>query len=391
MPELLIRGAGPAGAVLALRARAKGWSVTLADPRVEESGHLPVWPATYGALEPELPEWALEFFDDPVAMKVRTCVENDAAFAYRMLNTGTLRSAVETSGARIIPATEHNPEDAHFRCVADCTGAPVHDSVVWQVAVGYVIPFSFFDATRGAPEPVFMDWSDSTGSQPSFLYIQHVSDGVLFEETILATHSEPKEVLPILEQRLWRRLNAKYPDLQLPQLGQEWPRSQTFSRRELVAIPMGTRRSAFTRVTAEHPRRVCFGAAGGLIHPATGYSIGGSFANADRVLEGLAASDGHVASSAWGRADRLNAELARALRRLGAELITLADGETLRSFFDAFFRLSRERQLAYLTGHDGREVARTMWALRAYTGFCHPFLLPLWKTPRHVLRAVKNK
>lgn len=389
MPDLLIRGAGPAGAVLAVRARARGWRVTLVDPRIPKVGELPPWKATYGALDPELPAWALEFFGPPVQMNSITVSQRVAPFSYRMLSPELLRSAVQQSGAELTPSP--GPElERSACCVVDCTGAPVNDGVLWQVAVGLVIPFSFFDDATSTPAPVFMDWSQARGPQPSFLYIQHVEDGVLFEETILATHESPQHMHSELENRLRRRLSAQYPRLaDLLESGPEL-------RRELVAIPMGTRRRPFHATASvdptgsEHTPLAYFGASGGLIHPATGYSVGSACAMADRFLDALVARSGLVASD-WTRKEKANAELAHALRRLGAELITRADGETLRSFFDAFFALSPAQQLAYLTGHDGMAVARTMWALRTHTGFRHPFLMPLWETPRQVLRAVWKK
>ena len=66
--------------------------------------------------------------------------------------------------------------------------------------------------------------------------------------------------------------------------------------------------------------------------------------HADQCLDALEdswmhAREGRLASLR----KRANAELARFLRRLGAELIHRADGAALRNFFDAFFALSRER------------------------------------------------
>lgn len=387
-PHVWIKGLGPAGALLALRARSRGWRVTASDPRVTSEGALPEWPATYGMLEPEVPAWARPFVGPSQQLRVITESERTAAYRYCMLDTQALRAAVQAAGVHI---TSETSVPAGATVIADCTGAPVDSTQFWQVAVGVVLPFSFFgDATL--PSPVFMDWSASGGELPSFMYVQHVDKGVLFEETVLATRREPGAILPELERRVEAFLDAQCPG---------W-RPAALPERETVAFPMGTRKGSFLTCTASKIEgvlggtgplpRIYFGAAGGMINPATGYSVGGAMLHADQCLDALEdswmhAREGRLASLR----KRANAELARFLRRLGAELIHRADGATLRNFFDAFFALSRERQLVYLTGHDGLAVARTMWAMRARTGFTHPFLMPLWKTPRQVLRAVLKK
>ncbi|MBC2681578.1 hypothetical protein GSS87_04070 [Corynebacterium sp. 4HC-13] len=399
-PHLWIKGLGPAGALLAFRAAARGWRVTGCDPRVESTQRLPAWPATYGLLDSEVPVWARDFVSAPIELRTVTCSERPAPFRYCMLNKEALRTAVEAVGIRIT-SDLRPPHDATM--VADCTGAPTDSSAYWQLAVGIVLPYSFLrDAT---PSPIFMDWSATTGRPPSFLYVQHLERGVLFEETVLATGLSPHAVIPELERRIEARLDEHFRD---------W-RSHALPDRETVVIPMGTRRARFLSIHDFSPTptntsedkvlsgastlpRIYFGAAGGMINPATGYSVGGAMSQADACLDSLESAGGYLLSGterARGRIKlhrKANAELAFYLRRLGSELISRADGPTLSSFFDAFFTLDLARQLAYLTGHDGIGVMASMWAMRSIVGWRHPFLMPLWKTPRQVLRAVlKNK
>ncbi|RRO98015.1 hypothetical protein CXF32_02395, partial [Corynebacterium bovis] len=82
--SVAVLGAGPAGAAVARRARERGWTVHLHDPRLPRQvdaspqspqppqspvsaespgGTLPRWPATYGVLVDECPAWLDE---DPV-------------------------------------------------------------------------------------------------------------------------------------------------------------------------------------------------------------------------------------------------------------------------------------------------------------------------------------
>ncbi|HIW96174.1 MAG TPA: hypothetical protein H9867_06805, partial [Candidatus Corynebacterium gallistercoris] len=224
----------------------------------------------------------------------------------------------------------------------------------------------------------FMDWRCSLGAAddgapPSFCYIQPLGDGRwLWEETILSTHApaDPDrhaEFYRVLERRLHHRRNQDPTAYGCDQV----------QGSETVAIPMGTRKG-----TLPHH----FGAAGGAINPATGYSLGASLSDADMLLDELGRPSG-----VRGCVRRANRALAYLLRQLGGELIAQASHETCLSFFDAFFALPARHQLAYLTGHNGVAVAATMWALRKNTGFAHPFLMPLWKKPLTVAAAVRRR
>lgn len=357
-----IAGAGPAGAIAALHARERGWTVNLHDPRVPSPGTLPPWPATYGSLVAELLGWALEFYSQPYSPRVHTHSAATLPHEYAMLNKTALRAAVERSGATITS----DPLPQGVSPVLDCTGAPTAGRVYWQVAVGFFLPI-LPDATT---DPIFMDWSTPTADPPSFLYAQPTDQGYLWEETVLATRAAPKDLLDELQARLESRLDEHMPG---------WREVEV--KREVVSIPMGTRKRAFWRPVGS---TYYFGAAGGMVNPATGYSVSPAFAQVDAMLDA-------IAGAGFSRRKALDAEAARFLRCVGAELISRADHATLRDFFAAFFRLDAQHQLGYLTGHSGRAVARTMWELRKQTGFAHPFLRPLWKNPRQVLLAAAGK
>ena len=237
----------------------------------------------------------------------------------------------------------------------------------------------------GFGTPTFMDWSRTpsqpTGEPASFLYVQPVDQGILIEETVLATARPPREVLGILEQRLWMRGDATASQDNAPlTLGDLRDNVVTTER---VAIPMGTAQPLLWR----SPRRLpdgalswSFGARGGLINPVTGYSIAAAMSAADELLD-------RIEGARLPRATACNRVAAHALRRLGAHLIDRGSSAATTDFFDAFFSLPTSRQLGYLIGHNGAAVAHSMWALRTHTGWRHDILSPLWTHPVRTLGA----
>ncbi len=350
--EIHIVGAGPAGAILALRAHQRGLTPHLYDPK----GIAP-WPATYGIIDsPDLPQWALPFFGPAQSLTAHAETKHELPFKYRMLNNESLaEAAAEVS---VIHEQSVDPADLavqlHQRTI-DCRGA-ITQNALWQVAVGFVLPAQH--------EPLFMDWRP-IGELPSFLYVQPHPFGTLFEETILATAQDMNDpfaradLFARLETQLQSRLSTLLPCPTTPPLATEH-----------VCIPMGT-------VGVTHPNVINFGARSGFINPATGYSVASSSMEVDRCLDAWEQGK-HFRIPASGR-------LAHVLRNVGGELIARADHETLRNFFRCFFLLPPERQLAYLQADDGLAVARSMWALRKQTGYRHAFLRPLWRRPLRVI------
>ncbi|KAB1503661.1 hypothetical protein F7230_00570 [Corynebacterium sp. 320] len=367
MDDLHILGAGPAGAFLALRAAHRGLRPHIHDPR-----GLRVWPATYGILDAQhLPSWLLPYLSAPYELRVvaRETVSPD--FHYRILDNAAVVEAVrqvavvhtESVDAEGIRQLSSVSAASSALPVVDCTGAP-RDNAAFQIAVGVVMD--------KAAEPTFMDWSPS-GELPSFLYVQNLPDGTLFEETLLAHRLRPSaeeyhRVVAQLREQLRDRLDAQG-------VVARDAFDSAVLREEHVCIPMGTRAQA-------RDGSVCFGARAGLINPATGYSVAHSAAWADTLLDEILGI-----RQSWRRwvAAQANKELAFWLRNLGAELIMRAEGDTLQDFFQHFFRLETQHQVAYLEGHNGLGVARTMWTLRKHTGIRHAFLQPLWRSPWRIL------
>ena len=347
--QLALKGLGPAGALLAIRAAQRGFHVTAYDPTFDDHSISP-FPGTYGVFSTQIPSWADHLFGPPESLKVvagTPLTRRTLGFSYRMLNQEAVVEVLRSSGVRIKPERLPNGVEA-----IDCTGAPRTEAALWQLAVGWFLPFG--DAPSEST-PTFMDWTGTVAQagdcSPSFCYVQRTDDGWLYEETILAAHcsadtAKQEQVFEVLRARLAKRVGT-----------------QTVLREERVAIPMGTRR--------RHKERK-FGAAAGFINPATGYSLGHALEAADGFLDG----------------NRAGGWLAYVLRQVGGELIARADGAALQDFFGHFFALDTRAQLAYLSGQDGLAVARTMWALKEGTGLRHEFLRPLYRHPWSVGRAV---
>jgi lycopene beta-cyclase len=215
----------------------------------------------------------------------------------------------------------------------------------WQVAAGIVARFDEPPIEPGTC--MLMDWRTSSaepaGAAPTFLYGMDLGDGTyLVEETVLAARRPPS--VGALAARLERRLErAGTP-----------PREVV--AREAVHIPMGV-------PVPPRQRVVAYGAAAGLIHPATGYSVAASLARAPAVALAIRqavdrrVTPAEVSAAAWRAVWPAARRRVRALEQygLGAELAM--DARQLGDFFDAFFALPVRDWAAYLDG--GRSLLAT--------------------------------
>ncbi|WKD61230.1 Lycopene beta cyclase [Corynebacterium ciconiae DSM 44920] len=372
--RLAVLGLGPAGAMVALRAAARGWKVEAYDPR-----GLRQWSATYGLIEHQLPAWLEPFLSPATSMQATDARGKlrPLPFCYRMLDNAAVYHALDRLCAqaqvRISTTAITHASQCKADAVIDCRGANVR-SAVWQVAVGWVI-------AHPPPEnqPVFMDWRPSgpySDDPPSFLYIQRAHGAWLWEETILATADECTDAAT--RQRLTATLRARL-STRLCALGID----AAAADEEVVFIPMGT-------VGRPVPGARACGAKAGQINPATGYSVGDTARGVDALLDELdptqrRASTVQLRRAAQSGVARAQRWLAHALRNVGAQLIVSASGADLRDFFGCFFTLPAADQLAYITGENGVAVARTMWRLRGRVGLGHGFLRPLWTRPWSIL------
>ena len=275
--------------------------------------------------------------------------------------------------------------------VVDAVGA---DSgavlVARQLAFGQV--FRESDLPEGLRVPVLMDFTvpgpagsgdewAAEGYPATFSYRLPLGDGTwLIEETILAarTSADPGDpgrtrLHSHLRDAQARRLDGLGVDPTLA-IGEETvdfsmgprrlpdnrPRTPLHGRLRMVPVP-GSRTSRLDLGFLARPfggsavpGHAHFGAGGGWMHPATGYSVGAVLSDVDRFLDRLGARGD--ASPAGGR------PLAW-LRRRGLHVLLAFDATQTREFFDSFFTLPDSAIREYLTGTSAPETMSVMLRL----------------------------
>lgn len=342
MSDLLIVGAGPAGRALAHRAAAHGLAVTVLDP----APHRP-WTMTIALFVDDLPAWlgagVLAAVADEVV--VYTPGRRRVPRGYGVLNTVALQEALSLDGVRVVTGAATLVTDTQVRTADGATlrartvvdargGTGVGDDVARQRAVGAFVP-----AAGREPEMVLMDWRGTSERHPSFSYRVRVdADRDLVEETSLAAAPTEVDLAELARRNARRGLGT--------QVGEP----------ELVDFPLYATRTPW-RAAPGAPLR--FGAAGGLLNPATGYSVAESLRWAETLAAALAVGiDG--GSALWPR----SARWVYRLRLRGLAVLLRFDGPQLTAFFDAFFRLPPEVQRVYLSGRtDLAGVLRAMTAV----------------------------
>lgn len=369
--DVVVVGSGPAGLALAAELAAGGLRVAAVDPAPERG-----WPNTYGVWVEALPEALRGCLGArwPVA-RVRLDAGRTHAVPreYGRIDNAALKQALLRRGPGLtriadrVRAAEHHRAGSQLtlasgarleaRVVVDATGAgallerPPAVAGAAQVAYGQVL------AVERLPLPphelLLMDFSPlpvsavEDGAPISFLYAMPLGPERLFvEETVLVGRPPPR--LEVLQDRLQRRL-----------LGLDLLRAEVLEEERCV-IPMGGPPPRSQRVVA-------FGAAAGMVNPATGYQLALSLGAAPRVAEALAAGlraevgpEG-AASAAWEALWPAPRRRLWAAYRFGMEVLLGLDGEDVRGFFDAFFRLPAARWAPYLDGQAvGPAAAQTM-------------------------------
>ncbi|MGJ0182538.1 lycopene cyclase family protein [Corynebacterium glyciniphilum] len=369
--HIAVIGLGPAGALLAHRAAAIGWTVDGYDPRCEVTPAggllLPQWTNTYGVFLDGLPPWTrsvLAFSAVSSSLDVNTPRRRAlSGRPYGIIDRDATRGRLTAAGNRLRlhrrRITDLSPEALGVEVVVDCRGVVDRPGDIRQIAYGVVL-----ESPAGLHSPaVFMDWrpacpDEDSAEPPSFLYVQPVEAGTLYEETVLVTRQRTRPMIDLLKQRLAARVPGTVP-VSGP--------SHVITT-ETVHFPVARRARGW--YTGLRDGVAVFGAAGGMTHPATGYSVAESAATVDRMLHLL-----DRGSLPW--QERFSAALAYRLRLFGAELVTMSDGSTLQQFFDAFFDLPPRRQTFYLAGQHGGRVAVTMLSLARFPRRVLPFLRPV--------------
>lgn len=360
--DVAVVGDGPAGLAIAAACADSGLTV-----RVHGEGR--PWGPTYAAWRDEV-----AMVPDEVFTSITPRVEVVAPLgtgtgrhridrAYGVFDNAALRShllAALPSGsfehARVAAAEwSAGPGGLDADLVVVATGAdPAAAPSSWQTAHGVVLAEVPRELDLDRSAVTLMDWRQPAGGPPgpaSFCYVVPVDDGWLVEETVLA--ASPACEPDLLRRRLIARLGPH---------GEEILAAAV--RVEEVRIPMGA-----PRTRSSSRGIVPFGAAAGLIHPATGYSVAASLRAAPRLAAAIAAGD-DPAEALWPRPYRR----ARVLHDYGLDALLRLDAAETGAFFGAFFELPVERWADYLrvdvtpgrlAGVMSRVFRRATWRVRA--------------------------
>lgn len=358
--DVLVAGGGPSAIALALEADLLGLSVRLVAP--DAPGHA----------ESTLAFYADEAAGAPLRSRasrtvVEACGGHNLQRGYAVLDlpayaallptrVDVVQGRVARSDGRVTVLDDGTV--LHARAVVDATGSASAlvelepSRPAWQTAFGQIVEG---DVGLAPDTALLMDWSSphrprsgsldgTSGSAsdgpddgvPTFLYALPLEDGrFLVEETVLC--ARPAVSIDALRRRLEVRL------------AQRGARITRVHAEERVAIPMGTG----LPVRGQHV--AAFGAALGLVHPTTGYSVARTMALAPRVAGALCRAleqgDGKpmgdvVLDAVWDR----EARDARALYMFAMEAARRFSRAEAERFFAAFFAQPATHWRGFLAG-----------------------------------------
>ena len=348
--DVAIVGGGPAAFAAVASCVAAGLDVVRIGP-------ISPWIPTYGCWLDELE--ALDLAD--AAGRVLTEVtaighrEHRIDRAYAVVDNDGLASELRSRAPDVRslaePVVRHRLDGDHHvlttattevtaLAVVDATGhAP---ALVWRRPIRSVAVQAAFGIVARTVRPAvgaggcrLMDWRPAPGADPrtpSFLYVLDLGDGwTLLEETSLAAAPA------VSRGELRRRLHSRTESFGLGEV----------RHTEHVAIPMN--------LPVPPPQAVIgFGAAGGFVHPATGYSLIASLRLAPRLAEAIVAGldaggrGGELGVGVWATLWSPAALGARALHEYGLGVLLGLDQAATAAFFDTFFELPAEAQAAYV-------------------------------------------
>jgi lycopene beta-cyclase len=359
--DLVVIGDGPAGLALGAHASLLGMKVAVIGPGAP-------WSATYGV-------WVDEIEADPIigprlnevfaARTDRIVVwgnrRHELGRRYAVIHNMNLRQIlveqIRSTGGQHLAAqvTDVTSMEGHSRVmstdgemtvghVCDASGVQGWRSgaraaqrlamvPAWQTAYGVVVDEVPADAAVSVDLPTLMDFrlpidaTDTEFGAPTFCYVIPTGKGWLVEETVLAARQpvEPE----LLRDRLIARLGPSGADIVRT--------AEREGRIETVRIPMGG------SVMRHGEQPIPFGAAAGMIHPATGYSVTAALRAAPRLARALA-----TGRDPWDAVAPRGARGARRLHQYGAEVLVSMSQTQIAEFFDTFFDLPVARWQAYL-------------------------------------------
>jgi lycopene beta-cyclase len=365
MLDVLVLGAGPAGLAIAGALEARGLRVGVVAPDLG-NGAPPAWRPTYCAWLDELQEVGHADVVDQVwpgaVVHLAAGRQHDLPRAYARVDKarlaarlharasavtwirGAVTSATHTATSTTVSLADGATAEAAL--VIDAAGhrpalvrLAATPAAALQTAVGRVLTLA--RSPWPSDRAVLMDFDPAPlgtdEGPPTFLYVLPLADGRVFvEETCLA--ARPAVPAAVLAARLDRRLAALGISGATPGEGGEW-----------VSIPMGG-------PLPSDPRVLGFGAAAGMIHPASGYLLPRVLGAADRVAAEVAVTLGarggtptRAVASGWEALWPPDRKQRRALYRFGLEALVAMDPAATRAFFDHFFRLPTEAWSGYLS------------------------------------------
>jgi lycopene beta-cyclase len=390
--DVAILGSGPAAWAAASACCQAGLSVTLIAPTPALD-----WPQTFGVWVDQLGDPVRKLLglgaSDALPLAYRwssisavTKVEKDLQRAYGLLDNRAVRSAlhgaaeatgllsVRTASAievthdqrSSVAVSKGRPVEA--RLVIDATGsqspfvqrensgsskAPAlglsalgsQASHVMQAAYGVVAEVS----RDPYPASVLMDWTGPDRRDASFLYALDFDGRWLLEETSLARN--PALSSADLKARLYSRLNRMGVAV------------TTVHSEEHVLFPMDV------ALPVVGQRTLAIGAAGAIVHPATGYSVAASLRLASRLAETLrlafdvSSVDGQLlADAGWQVIWPTDRRKARNLESYGLDRLLSMNQSEICGFFQTFFALGPAVMATYLGGDaSSTELASVMW------------------------------
>jgi lycopene cyclase-like protein len=232
----------------------------------------------------------------------------------------------------VIDATGHEPVFVQRQLDGPVAG---------QAAYGIVGRFSAPPIAPG--QFVFMDYrcdhlseAERRGEPPTFLYAMDLGEGVFFvEETSLAL--APAVPFPLLRERLIRRLRHR--GVEVLEIQHE----------EFCLFPMNPPLPDLLQ------RVVGFGGAASMVHPASGYLVGGLLRRAPGLAAAVVSAleqglNGEALSAAaWQGLWPASLRWRHAFFRFGLEKLMRFDEARLRHHFATFFSLPSEQWYGFLT------------------------------------------
>jgi lycopene cyclase-like protein len=379
--DTLVVGAGPAGLALAAELAQRGLRVAIVAPDTPFNNNYGVWVDELGPIEgmesalSNVYTDALYWVDEaspnegiPVgraygrvdraklrALLAARCAKAGVMYRPDLVtevdHSASDASAVRTEGGAALRATLIVAACGHARELVEYVpGAPPG----WQTAYGIEVrmpehPFPL-------DKVVFMDLRQSDAEEagaaeaagappgswrvPSFLYVMPTDkDTVFLEETCLMSRVQ----MPFdeLKRRLLRRM---------ARMGLSLPGGEAdILEEEASWIPLG---GGLPRT----PQRVvAFGAAAGLVHPGSGFSVVNSLLRAPAVADAIAASlragasPDATAAAAWGVLWSAEKRRQMGFYQFGMELVLSLRLAELRGFFSTFYRLPEALSAGFLS------------------------------------------